>query len=309
MQKPSLFENILQYRPIAPIPENNFDLQPDLSFSSPNHEVFHNTLLSILNSNSGKSKSIIFSTNRIKNGKRRATGGLADRFKGLASAIIWSIGANRSFKLDWTHPFQLDQIYDFPFEQIENKGEPCTIDLIDRNRVNNLPTIMENGILSFTPDEDEVFFHSNSSIMELLKLDEIQEKFPNVDFEMGGKPGQIGHQELMSSILSIFRILPNEEESVFLSSFLSLKKDYSSTIGLQFRTGGGGEWKDPEWGNPKDIQKLIEHIESKLPEENGRSLLYLATDSKKAKELLLELSHPRFRLLCSNGPIAHMDRS
>ena len=112
MEKSSLFENILQYRSINPVPETNFDLPPDITFSSHNHEVFHDTLLSILKSNSGNSKSIIFSTNRIKNGKRRATGGLADRFKGLASAVLWSIGANRSFKLDWTHPFNLDQIED-----------------------------------------------------------------------------------------------------------------------------------------------------------------------------------------------------
>jgi len=309
VEQSSLLENILQYSSSAPIPEKNFDLQPDISFSSSNHEIFHNSLLSILHSNSVKSKSIIFSTNRVKNGKRRATGGFADRFKGLASAILWSIGANRSFKLDWTHPFQLDQIYDFPFDQIENKGEFCTIDLIDNNRVNNLPTIMEKGILSFTPDDDEILFHSNSVIMELLKLEEIREKFPNVDLEMEGQPGQIGHQELMSSILSIFRILPNEKESIFLSSFITLKQDFPSTIGLQFRTGGEGEWKDPQWGNPEDIHRLVEEIASKLPEENGKSLLYLATDSKKAKEILLEISHPRFRLLCSNGPIAHMDRS
>ena len=309
MEESLLIENILQYKTVNPLADKKIDLQPDIIFSSSNHELFHNSLVSILQANSKISKSIVFSTNRFENGKRRLIGGFADRFKGLASAIMWSIGANRSFKLDWTHPFPLDQIYDSPFHQIENKTDLPKIDLIDRNRVENLPSIMDAGILSFTPDGDEILFHCNSVIMDFLKLEEIREKFPEVDLDQEGQPGQIGQQELMASILSIFRISPNEKETTFLSSFISLKKQFPSTIGLQFRTGGGGEWRDPEWGDPGDISELIEEIASKLQEEDGQSLLYLATDSKEAKEILLQLSHPRFRLICSNGPIAHMDRS
>ena len=307
--EPSLFENILRYSSITPVNDSKIDMQPDISFSSPNHEIFHDSLLSILNSNSDKSKSIIFSTNRIINGKRRATGGFADRFKGLASAILWSIGAERSFKLDWTHPFNLDQIYDFPFAQVENKGEFRTLDLIDKNRIENLPIISEKGILSFTPEDDNIIFHSNNPMIELLKINDIREKFPNVDFDQEGQPGQIGNKELMSSILSIFKLLPDEKEANFLSSFIKLKQDFQTTVGLQFRTGGDGEWRDPDWGDPKDISRLIEEIDKKLPQNDGKSLLYLATDSNKAKEIILELNHSRFRLLCSNGPIAHMDRS
>ncbi len=309
MDESSLLENIFQYRPINPVSAKGLEFQPDIRFTSSNHEIFHNSLLSILHNNSSKNKSIVFSTNRFENGKRRLIGGFADRFKGLASAIMWSIGANRSFKLDWTHPFQLDEIYDFPFQQIENRGEMPTIDLIDRNRVESLPSIIERGIIDFTPVEDEIIFHCNSVIMDLLKLEEIRKKFPDVDLDQEGQPGQIGQQELMASILSIFRILPNENETNFLSSFISLKKEFSSTIGLQFRTGGGGEWRDPEWGSPQDIPALIEEIATKLPQKNGQSLLYLATDSKEAKETLLQFSHPRLKMICSNGPIAHMDRS
>ena len=261
----SLIENILRYSSITPVNDNNMDMQPDISFSSPNHEIFHDSLLSILNSNSDKSKSIIFSTNRIINGKRRATGGFADRFKGLASAILWSIGAGRSFKLDWTHPFNLDQIYDFPFARVENKGELRTLDLIDKNRIENLPIISEKGILSFTPEDDDIIFHSNNPMIELLKINDIREKFPDVDFDQEGQPGQIGNRELMSSILSIFKLLPDEKETNFLSSFIKLKQDFQTTVGLQFRTGGDGEWRDPDWGDPKDISRLIEEIEKNCP--------------------------------------------
>ena len=213
MDESSLLENIFQYRPINPVSAKGLEFQPDIRFTSSNHEIFHNSLLSILHNNSSKNKSIVFSTNRYENGKRRLIGGFADRFKGLASAIMWSVGANRSFKLDWTHPFQLDEIYDFPFQQIENRGEMPTIDLIDRNRVESLPSIIERGIIDFTPVEDEIIFHCNSVIMDLLKLEEIRIKFPDVDLDQEGQPGQIRQQELMASILSIFKILPNENET------------------------------------------------------------------------------------------------
>lgn len=309
MEESFLFENILGYETVNPITDINLELQPEIQFSSSNHEIFHNSLLSILHANSTKPRSIVFSTNRFENGKRRLIGGFADRFKGLASAIMWSIGANRSFKLDWTHPFPLDQIYDFPFQQIENKAELPKIDLIDRNRVDNLPSIIEEGIHSFTPDGDEIIFHCNSVIMDFLKLDEVREKFPEVDLDQEGQPGQIGQKELMASILSIFRIRPNEKETNFLSSFISLKKHFPIAIGFQFRTGGGGEWRDPEWGDPEDISDLIGEIDAIIPEEYGKALLYLATDSKEAKENFLRFSHSRFSPICSNGPIAHMDRS
>ena len=309
MEESLLFENILRYETVNPITCTNLELQPEIHFSSSNHEIFHNSLLSILHENSTKNQSIVFSTNRFENGKRRLIGGFADRFKGLASAIIWSIGANRSFKLDWTHPFPLGQMYDFPFQQIENKGELPKIDLIDKNRVENLPSIIEGGIHSFTPVGDEIIFHCNSVIMDFLKLDEVREKFPEVDLEQNGQPGQIGQNELMSSILSIFRIRPNEKETTFLSSFISLKRHFPIAIGLQFRTGGGGAWRDPEWGKPEEITDLIGEIDAILPEEYDKALLYLATDSKEAKENLLHFSQPRFSPICSNGPIAHMDRS
>ena len=102
---------------------------------------------------------------------------------------------------------------------------------------------------------------------------------------------------------------PGLEESMILMVFLSRMNSFDRTVAVHFRTGGDGDWRDPEMDDVANVEKLIHRAHEISSSTEGKVGIYFACDSENLKQSVLEKYSSELEIFSNNIPLAHIDRS
>ena len=262
-------------------------------------------MITALRNNLLSDKILRFSVDRFVNEKPVPVGGFADRIKGLCTAVLFSIGTGRKLEIEWDSPFPLREIYaqsDFDWEASKREST-FSLHLIDTSMTKIRDELPSLDLLTLIPEEHEVVtVYCNSVERNLLRNNSLLSHF--------NSESNFTNRDIVGSALSLFKLKPNEREKDLLNIFSALQTQYDYTIGVQFRTGGDGNWNDPKLGSLDDLPDLFKQISKILESVSSESsLIYVTTDSEKIKDIIRRDYSEDFDIVMVDVPIAHMDRS
>jgi hypothetical protein len=261
-----------------------------------------------LNENKNKKLVVRYSTEYFKHNKRKTVGGFADRIKGATSAMMLSIVMNRRFELEWEFPFPLKEIltsvnYDWTVRP--SKIGFKDIVLIDnRNYNDEYRHIFNKGDIGKLLDIEEVSIKTYWNIFD----EEIMNN-PLLKGNYNNFLGSMGQPELVGSLLSLFEYRPNIIEAAIAYKFISLIDMFDDSIAIHFRTGGDGEWEDPEMDSRDNVHKLFDKGLNIIENSRKKTCIFFATDSVKMKKEMVNIYGKRCDIFILNIPIAHIDRT
>ena len=264
-------------------------------------------IISKLNENKDSGGSLVFSTERFIDGRRALIGGLADRMKGASTVMLLSIALGRRFEIEWEHPEDIGRIfnysgYDWSFK--EGQEVNLEVDLIDRNFTSELREEMRDGDLEglLPAKESRIKIFCNSVDVEIGKNEEFSLQFSDTF-------NSLNRTNLVGSFLSMLEYRPGLEESMILMVFLSRMNSFDRTVAVHFRTGGDGDWRDPEMDDVANVEKLIHRAHEISSSTEGKVGIYFACDSENLKQSVLEKYSSELEIFSNNIPLAHIDRS
>ncbi len=264
-------------------------------------------IISKLNENKDLENSLVFSTERFIDGRRALIGGLADRMKGASTVMLLSIALGRRFEIEWKHPEEMGRIfnysgYDWSFK--EGQDSNLEVDLIDRNFTSEIREKMRDGDLEkLLPErESRIKIYCNSVDVEIGKNEEFSFRFSD-SFK------SLNRTNLVGSLLSLLEYRPGLEESMMLMVFLSRMSAFDKIVAIHFRTGGDGDWRDPEMDDVANVEKLIQRSREIASSYQGKVGIYFACDSDNLKKSVLEKYSSELEIFSNNIPLAHIDRS
>ena len=264
-------------------------------------------ILSRLKQNENSELCLRFSTERFIQGRRALIGGLADRLKGAATVMLASVALSRRFEIEWKHPEEIGKIllhkeYDWSVRIDESKIEQR--DLIDSNFSAELRKTMLEGDIEKVLDIEnkgcEIF--CNSIDLGIGKNQSYQ--LQDSDLIKG-----INRAKLVGTLLSLFEYRPGPEETMMMMAFLDRLRIYENSIAIHFRTGGDGDWRDPEMDDRENVEILIEKAKDISDTNEGNTCVYFASDSDELKSQIIERYGNEIEIFSVNVPLAHIDRS
>lgn len=273
---------------------------------SPSDEVLRKQIVSLLKNNEGNSKVLRYSTEYFKHNKRRSVGGFADRIKGITTVMILAIVTGRRFEIDWREPFPIEQIfhfneYDWRVRDKSIEGEKiCLID-------NHFPMDIRDSLKK--NDAEETLGISND-VCEIHCNIYNHSCFESHDaVSLLGDIEILDQSKMVGTLLSLFDYKPNLIEGAMIQNFKAYLDMFEDSIGIQFRTGGDGDWKDPEVDSADNVSKLIEHANEIKKTTGLKTCVFFASDSKELKTKIIKDKYEDLDIFCINIPIAHIDRS
>lgn len=249
-------------------------------------------------------KKIVYSTNRIKNGKR-VSGGLADRLKGLLFTYFVSKLTDRKFFVEWDDPFPLINIYkpkSFDWStNFSTKGLPV-FDLVDSRFNDQIKDIFRQGASAIEEDffknQQAVVLYCNSMPIHLFK-------------DISGFSSYLKNEKdfFCRTFNELFEFDKNNSNlKNNLSQFEAFRSEADLMIGVQFRTGGDGNWNDPVFSKPDAILDFIKKIKVALSDQGVNSYkIFLTSDSDTAKKIAL--SQLKNNIFIFPDKAVHIERS
>ena len=177
-------------------------------------------------------------------------------------------------------------------------------DLIDKNFTTMIREKLKFGKIDklFPETESIIKIFCNSVDVEISKNE-------NYSLEFSGDFNNLNRTNLVGSLLSMLNYRPGLEESMILMVFLSRIKNFDRTIAVHFRTGGDGDWRDPEMDDVANVEKLIQRVKEISADIDGNVGVYFACDSEKLKKQVLEKYSADLDIFSNNILLAHIDRS
>lgn len=237
-------------------------------------------------------------------------GGLADRFKGAVFTYSLAKLLNRKFNIEWSEPFCIEDIFKQNVSDWKavRSGEESTgsVDLVDNNfsaKEKELIASGLDGITSLIGNKERIKVFSNSMPIELLKTAAEEACWPKHML-------QSKQSFFYCQFNQIFRYAPDVRFYDKESMFDRLRRQYDAVVGIQFRTGGEGQWRDPSVDSPNNCLKLCRLVERQMRSYSvGNYSLFLTTDSSTVKKLVHRYFEGRKEVLTFNDPPVHIDRS
>ena len=268
-----------------------------------------NIVLKLLKENENNDQVLRYSTEYFKFNKRRSVGGFADRIKGITTVMMLAIATGRRFEIDWREPFQLEEIFlpnDYDWRVRDKTAEAERICLIDNyfplEIRDSLETQDAAEVIGIKGEVCEIYcnIYSSSCLKNKISYDSygLDINFDKVD------------QSLMAgAMMSLFTYKPNMIESAIITNFLDFLSMFDDSIAIQFRTGGDGDWEDPDVDSKENVKHLIDQTKE-IKESSGiRPCVFFASDSKKLKREILDEYTGDLGIFSIGIPITHLDRS
>mgnify|MGYP002023323347 CR=1 FL=1 len=260
-----------------------------------------------LNDNSGNELVIRFSTEFFKFEKRRYVGGFADRLKGATTAMLLSIATGRRFEIEWKYPFELEEVLvpvDYDWRIRDSDVDLERVVLIDSYFTQSHRDAFSSGgieeALGITGNSAELYcniFHS-----DCLENPALEGEFAKLS-EFSSQPNMVG------TLLSMLDYRPDMIECSIVKNFLQYLDMFDESIAVHFRTGGDGDWEDPDVDSEDNVVNLFQEAR-RIIEESGKSTcVYFATDSNALKKKILDEYGSELHVFSVNIPLAHIDRS
>jgi len=248
---------------------------------------------------------LIFSANRHPILKSHDyVGGLADRLKGVYSAFLMAVAAERIFLIDWDTPFALTD--NLKPRDYDWRLEPHLNLLGKRSRTTHLDMIDKRGnVLKETPPgrlEQDIFGDCNICVLNVNWLydDRYLSYFdlpPSHD-----QAFQVVFDFLFEPVLS--KSLGNEIKKID-----DLRRSHDGLFGVHLRTGGDKAWWDKKLDTRRSYRPLMKAaFDFAAGRGSVNPLFYFASDSEKAKRSVAKRTWPH-NVVTVAGPIQHLDRS
>ena len=275
---------------------------------SESDQIIRKEIIRLLKVNEDSERVLRYSTEYFKHNKRKSVGGFADRIKGITTVMLLSIVTERRFEIDWREPFPIEEIFhinDYDWMVRDKTTEPQRICLIDGHFSDNVKDSLKvrdaQEIIGINQDICEI--NCNIYSHSCLENPSLAPYLANLTNEALEQPKMIG------SLLSLFDYKPNLIESAIIYNFVKFSKMYDDSIGIQFRTGGDGDWIDPEVDSMENATKLIDRA-IEIQESSGvQSCIFFASDSNILKSKIIGEFWGQLDIYYINIPIAHIDRS
>lgn len=257
---------------------------------------------------------LIYSANRFDaTGDRKFVGGFADRLKGICFVFALSKLVNRKFFIDWDSPSKISDIFDknnvnwtLP-EHIKNEIYKFqAFNFIDEFLTDDIKEIVKCSPMDM---ESRIFNNESSIVLNCNSLNfELFQPHALILQAYGIETGSASR-----FFRSIFDILFSNKKIENLSGyrdFATFKLSVNKVIGAQFRTGGDGQWKDPELDSIENShvfsQSIIAYADKIKLNDFG---VFLTTDSQIAKQRIGDYLGNKVQFFCFPGAPIHLERS
>lgn len=263
---------------------------------------------------------IMFSANRIIGGKRGKVGGFADRLKGVVTCYILSILTDRDFLIDWDHPAEISEFFapntvnwKFGKERVSTDANTQVFDFIDPAL---RPDQAEKLDLLLKTLEDKTEFSRVYGESEILKF---YANFFDVDYfspfenELKRELGieNFSNEEVFHVCFNrLFKFTCPESVENEFQRFQKFRAANKKVVGIQFRTGGSGNWEDPNLDQPQNIRQAARALRKKHSGFFKRKpAVFLTSDDPAAKEIFRDEIGKSFRVFSFNEDPIHFERS
>lgn len=293
------------------------DLKPRLGISYDDYvRSQHRAINELVNGNELSRPVLMFSTERKINHQEMNVGGFADRIKGALSGYLFGLLTNRSYFIRWERPIPLRR--DFKqrkllwqitpdVERALAKLEMNTVDLIDIELDGARRSSFEQQLhsLAFLPKDRHVRLHTNSFMFNQMIVGGHGQELAAMGVEMTKES-----LCFQSCFNRLFEYNPDGSTAIRYQRFMSWKGRQSQVVGLQIRTGGDGDWNDPEMFSKLRWEIAAEAVENFVRLNRlGNVGVFITTDSDEIKSKIAERLSRKLDVFYFLDRALHLERS
>jgi hypothetical protein len=246
---------------------------------------------------------------------RNIVGGFADRLKGVVSAFYLAAATGRYLMIDWLDPLPL-----------ETDLSPVPSGLDWRARFEGLPLDADDVQpfhmidTHFEPyrevigggDIEAIWGKWRCPVVNINQMAIDIAKNPRYAADIGSfLEAPVSERELFYQACRLLFIYDPKSAQVRraydeLATRLSAKP---YRLGLQFRTGGDGDWPDPRLDAVENYRLLMAAAEKKLAERGTDAAVFVTTDSARVKRQIIDEYGARLDIVSLDVPPVHYERS
>lgn len=235
---------------------------------------------------------LVFSVDRFVLNTRVPVGGFADRIKGITTALMCALVTDRSLFIDWTTPTPLAGTH-VPAEidwspspeMVSRRPESRSCDWVDSGFSAEIQSAIRTGRL-----ESDIFGEAQivTQWINLYRPDMFSEgPFAERLKAFGLDPSDpVG---LISTAFDrLFRFEPTGGVLTKYEQFQAWAGKQSKVLGVQFRTGGGGRWADPEMDTMSNVDAMARAAIIKASQMGDGTAFFITSDYEPARAALSE---------------------
>ncbi len=252
--------------------------------------------------------------------RRMRVGGLSDRIKGVILCYVIAVLSERAFFVEWNDPFDLEDIFEpgaldwrLPPE-LARRRRWREIDLIDGAYTQAVREAIGEGRLLTEGHVGDlpVKLFANCPVIDLFQQSPFAYRLAEAGLDNSSFAALY-----QSAFGALFSFRPTPDEARELAEFGAFRESVGQIVGLQFRSGGDGKWRegqvivgeDPSrtherW--PEAVRALDAFVEAQGLSTVG---VHVATDSSRARDQLVSALAGRYRLHYLEDDVVHSERS
>jgi hypothetical protein len=283
-----------------------------------NYRAFHEAVAS----GATEACALVFSTEFHQGQLKRRVGGFADRLKGMLSCALMAILTERLFLADWRTPFDVTGYFNAPKIRWNNSQllaqmrDPIIVDAIDNENYSRYDRyiLANQGNPNMFDGHRHVRVHTNIlGIRDTLGKEALLQKtyFGQAlsRFAANCAP-DIVERELVSVLFNYLLSYSPRRDMVALWNDFHARRRKAKIIGVHFRSGGDGAWRDPSLDDIRNVEQVFGAVVniSSRPFNDSAQLL-IASDSAQFRVDLSRLASQRYSTHTYTGEIRHYERS
>jgi len=240
-------------------------------------------------------KTVIFRCNA------QGFGGIGDRLIGLCSSFVLSLILNFDFKVLWTYPIDLTQLFDeknikWHLNSYDVNNNDIQLNFLDHNLDKQTKNMLENNPNLINIFNNNVVIISNKPFyLYLLNNKYLHNRLKKLNI--------IYTDDIISNCMSILFALKSHTQIKYNKLLTLFSKYY--TVGVQIRSFIG------EFFDELDVSKLTPYykfIEDYYNIYGNTLLVFLCSDSQIIIEHIIN-KYPHIKFLLTDHSIIHLERS
>ncbi len=283
-----------------------------------NYRAFHEAVAS----GATEAGALVFSTEFHLGQCKRPVGGFADRLKGMLSCALMAILTERLFFADWRTPFDVTGYFNAPKIRWNNSQllaqmrDPIIVDAIDNENYSRYDRYIwaNQGSPDMFDGHRYVRVHTNIlGIRDSLGKEALLQKtyFGQALSRFAAKCSpDIIERELLAVLFNYLLSYSPRRDMVALWNDFHARRRKGPIIGIHFRSGGDGAWRDPSMDNIGNVEQVFGAVvDISNRRFNGSAQLLIASDSAQFRSDLSKLASQKYSTHSYPGEICHYERS
>ncbi len=283
-----------------------------------NYRAFHEAAVS----GATEADVLVFSTEFYDAQRRRAVGGFADRLKGMLSCALMAILTERVFLVDWRTPFEVTGCFDAPkitwndARLVAQLGNPVIVDAIDNENYYRYDRYISAHQCDPKLFEGHRYVRVHTNILgignalgkrELLQKTEFGRALSRFGAEYSP---EIVEKELLVVLFNYLLSYRPQRAMVGLWNDFHARRRRGPIIGVHFRSGGDGAWRDPSMDDIGNVEQVFGAVAAIVDRHFGGSAqLMIASDSVQFRTDLSNRAGKVYPTQTYPGEICHYERS